>query len=436
MSEKNIFLVSYAGKSDPFLPLGSLYVAKSLQKKGFLPRIILSNISEENFCSKLHEYNPLYVGFSVFTCPQIIEMIKLSKLAKREGFTTVWGGHHPTILPEQCISEEYIDFVVCGEGEEISVDFTKNLFEENLEKKLIFKAPKIIRNLDNVEPALDLVNLEDYVSEILNHLIKKYGPLKSMGYLLTSRGCLSNCGFCGIHGLYNEAGKSVRNVHSPDSVHKQISYIKSKIPDLERIIVWDDSFFVGNKIDGRSKKIIEILNEEKLKFTLEVRGTFLKDTEKIKMLKDMGCLQVFIGAESGSQNILNLMKKGIRVGDYVTAVENCLKEDLPIRLSFFYGYPGETLESINETKKILRLLKSYGEGVTVSGPKMYRPVPGTEGFREAIKLGFKNPEKTEDWVKVNSNTDPTLLPWLIDEAKRWGVRSDNIFEWLEIRSNE
>lgn len=168
---------------------------------------------------------------------------------------------------------------------------------------------------------------------------------------------------------------------------------------------------------------------------MEVRATFLKNKENIKFLKESGCLQVFIGAESGSQRVLNLMRKGTKVEDYIHAAENCLEQNLPIRLSFFYGYPGETLSDIKETQKLLDRLQTYGPEVSVSGPKMYRPVPGTEGYVEAIQHGFIPPKNTEEWGKINSNTDPQLLPWLVNEANKAGVNITEIYNWLNIRLN-
>ncbi len=129
------------------------------------------------------------------------------------------------------------------------------------------------------------------------------------------------------------------------------------------------------------------------------------------------------------------MRKDIKITDYSQALDNCLKENLPLRFSFFYGYPGETLEDIRKTKELITLLRSYEEDVTISGPKMYRPVPGTEGFKESVKLGFIPPKNTQGWAKINSNTDPNLLPWLINEAKRAKIETSEIFEWLGLRMN-
>ncbi|MFW6225683.1 MAG: B12-binding domain-containing radical SAM protein [bacterium] len=435
MGKNDIILVHYGGETSPFLPLGTLYVANSLRNVGYSPRIIPSNINNIEYRNLLAEINPLYVGFSVFTFPQISEMINLSKITKESGFKVAWGGHHPTVLAEQCIQEPFVDYVITGEGEEISVEFSNQLKNGLNKSNLIFKAPSLIANLDEVSPALDLVDLNQYVSTLQSHLKRKYGPLKNLGYIITSRGCSSRCKFCGVHGIYNDGKRAVWNPHSPNFVDKQIQYIKSQIPDLESIIVWDDNFFRGNKNDSRSKEVLSLLKNENLRFNMEVRATFLKNKDNVKFLKENGCLQVFIGAESGSQNVLNLMRKGTKVEDYIIAAENCLEEDLPIRLSFFYGYPGETLSDILETQKFLERLNSYGPEVSVSGPKMYRPVPGTEGYIEAIQHGFKPPKNTEDWAKINSNTNPTLLPWLVEEATKLGVNTNDIYKWLNIRLN-
>ena len=436
MGNNNIVLVHYGGKKFPFLPMGLLYVANSLQNYGYSPILVPSDTAPSTFASILSDLNPLYIGFSVFTFPQISEMIDLSKLAKKLGFNTVLGGHHSTVLAEQCIKEPFVDYVIRGEGDEISVSFSRQLSEGKLERKIIFEAPRIIDNLDEFKPALNLIELNDYVSTIPEHLIKKYGPLTSLGYILTSRGCFSKCRFCGVHTLYHDGEKSVWHAHSPNFVQEQVRYIKSRVQKLDSLVIWDDSFFKGNGSHGRSKEILEMLMNEHLRFTVESRATFLRNKYNVQFLKNVGCLQAFIGAEFGSQSVLDLMRKDTKVEDYLGAVENCLDLNLPTRLSFFYGYLGETLEDINKTKGFLRLLRSYGDGVTISGPKMYRPVPGTDGFKEAVKIGFIPPENTQDWSRVSSNTDPRLLPWLVKEAEKEGIKVDQIYEWLEIRMSK
>lgn len=435
MENKKILLVHYSGKENPFLPLGALYVAGSLRDAGFTPKLIPSNIPHEKYRSILKEEKPLYVGFSVYTFPQISEMIHLSKSTKKMGYPTVWGGYHPTVLPEQCIAEPYIDYVLCGEGEEISVKFSKELSNGNLGNKKIFKALRIINDLDNFKPAFDLVNLNNYIFPVQDHLISRYNSLKRFGYLLTSRGCSSNCKFCGVHGIYNEQGKSLWNTHSFDYIKDEINVIKSYIKNLESIIIWDDNFFKGNSFDERSIKILEHLKNQDIKFNLEVRGTFLKRKENVSLLKDLGCLQVFIGAESGSQKVLDLMRKGTNISDYLIASENCIEKGLPLRMSFFYGYPGETIADIHKTQNFIKQVKELGPEISISGPKMYRPVPGTEGFKDAINLGFIPPKKTSDWALINSNLNPSILPWLVNETKKLGILDSEISSWLKIREN-
>lgn len=435
MSSKEILLVHYGGEAAPFLPLGTLYVASSLRRAGYQLRLVSSDITEDEFESLLADTEPLYVGFSVFTFPQIHQMIRLSTLVKEAGCLSVWGGHHPTVLAEQCINEPFVDYVLRGEGEEVCVELSGQLAKGLLRNKMILNAPRTITNLDEFQPALDLVDLNAYVSTLQNHLMQRYGHLKNLGYLSTSRGCTSRCKFCGVHNIYDNGKKYGRNAHSVEFVKEQLRYIRSQIPDLESIIIWDDNFFERNSFDERSKKILTFLKEEGLRFNIEARAMFLKRRENVRLLKEMGCLQVFIGAESGSQQVLRLMRKGTKVSDYMIVIDNCVAEDLPLRMSFFYGYPGETLEDITETKKLLALIGSYGPGISVSGPKIYRPVPGTEGFKEAVRLGFIVPQNTIGWAKINSNTDPELLPWLVNEAQRAGVDSADIYEWLGIRMN-
>ncbi len=433
MKNREVLLVTYGGK-EPFLPLGALAVAGALRKRGFSPHLIDTGVPKETFRRRLDEIRPLFVGFSAYTFPKLSELVERSVIAKEEGYPVAWGGHHATVLSEQCVAEEFIDYALVGEGEEITAGFAQALLEGRPQQR-IFRQEGVLRNIDDYLPAFDLVDLADYVTEAEPSIIAHTGSIKTFRYLITSRGCLSSCKFCGVHNIYSEGRKAVWTGHSVGYVKDELDLIRRDVPDLESVVLWDDNFFGGKRLDDHSYGVLTMLKEEGIRYNLEVRADFLKDREHVRFLKGTGALQAFNGAESGSQHVLDLMRKGASVEDYLTAAGNCVAEGLPIRLSFFYGYPGETLEDIESTKAFIAELRGYGDLVSISGPKMYRPVPGTEGYREALTLGFQAPMDTLGWSRINSSEDPTLLPWLVREAARAGVKEEDIPDWLGIRKD-
>jgi anaerobic magnesium-protoporphyrin IX monomethyl ester cyclase len=427
---RNILL--YAGETSDtsFLPIGLLYIASSLRMHGYNPIILKKVESITNFKILLSTYDPIFIGFSVFTSSHIKRIITLSTIAKDMGFIVVWGGHHPTVLADECIKEIYIDFVVKGEGEAAVIDLCNYITNpDNNNNNMIFES-KIDIDINKYEPALDLVDLKKYVSTPQNSIQNNYSNLLSFGYLLTSRGCPFNCNFCSVNSLFFKEHK-YKSISS-NNIIKQIDYIKYKLPQVNSIIIWDDCFFEKTTPTFREIEILSFLKDKGIQFNIEVRAAFLTNYENVKFLVSMGCLQVYVGAESGSQRVLNLMNKKATIKTYNKAIENCIKQNLPIRLSFFYGYPYETFNDISKTKAYISRVSKMSSLISISGPKLYRPTPGTRAYIKALELGFVNPKSTKEWSNISSS-NLNQLPWLINECTTNGIPYENILNFLNIR---
>lgn len=121
--------------SEKILPMGILSVGSALKKSGF--EVELINITEKKIDQTailIASQKPLYVGLSVMTGRQTLHSAELSRKIKAisPSLAIIWGGIHPSLMPEQCLREDYIDFVIIGEGEETSVEFSKSCKTKNL----------------------------------------------------------------------------------------------------------------------------------------------------------------------------------------------------------------------------------------------------------------------------------------------------------------
>jgi radical SAM superfamily enzyme YgiQ (UPF0313 family) len=113
-------------------PLGLLYLATALKKSGIESKIIHRNVREiDNIIKEVNEYKPDLIGMSVFTGYNNIKYVELSQVFKKEGYKIVWGNAHPSLLPEQVLKEDFVDFVVIGEGEITIVELVHKLDDEN-----------------------------------------------------------------------------------------------------------------------------------------------------------------------------------------------------------------------------------------------------------------------------------------------------------------
>lgn len=199
--------------------------------------------------------------------------------------------------------------------------------------------------------------------------------------------------------------------HTYKWIESQIEYVEKRLAShgikMDGIGIWDDMFFGRSNTEhiNRTRQTFLMMRERNFGYLLEARANQLigrdnrwsnssakREADLCKFLKETGCLQVFVGTESGNQETLNLIQKGTRVRDYWRLVELSHDIGLPLRFSMIVGFPRETERSINETLDMIEKLK--GENyISVSGPKLFTPYPGTPQFDMAVELGFQAPPK-------------------------------------------
>jgi radical SAM superfamily enzyme YgiQ (UPF0313 family) len=377
---------------DVYLPLGIMYVASSLRNAGHHVKIIdLQFDSITNLINELKLFSPDVVGITC-TTPTFPLAEQIAKTIKEinKNIYVVLGGIHATSNPVETLKSEFIDFVVIGEGEETTVDlldalqYNKNLknvkgigFKEN--GKIIINPPRPpIENLDELPlPAYDLVDMEQY---------KKY---RNAIMIFTSRGCPFNCIFCASHLIF---GKKVRR-RSIENVIEELKLLKNKY-GITHIAFYDDTFTLDKKyVIELCKRMIE----EKLDFKwwCNTRVNTV-DEELLRRMKKAGCVEISYGFESGTQRVLDFMKKGITIEQSRKAAEITRKVGIDMHGFFIINFPTERKEEMIKTIKFARELPLKWFRVSLA-----TPYPGTELFEICIKNNLLSEEQLQDWSRYN-----------------------------------
>lgn len=429
MGKKDVVFVNHH-QGYNYAPVGPLYIINALEQAGYRVTFIDSRMPAESVLGLVNELNPLMVAASVWTSPTIHRMVEISQLVRSSTTVpVVWGGVHPTILPEQVLADGCADYVVKGgEGEDLITQLARDLETgTNLNVRIREKdAFMKTQHLDAFQPAWHHVDGSQFLYKE-EHSVRgeaRFSRDKVFYYTVTSRGCPFRCTFCYITTVH----KSTWRPHSVEWVKNQVQYLYDTY-GINGIGFWDDFFLVDIR---RALEIMKFLKEKDIGFLCESRVTILTDAFMQK-LKEHNCMQLFVGAESGSPRTLKLMKKDLMPEDILRAADLGLKHGVPIRASFMFGFPGETLEDMILTKELILKLLDY-PNVSISGPKLYTPYPGTESYQEALKYGFVPPQSTVEWKNINRTANTEFLPWFKTELDKHRVSKEEIF--LEVRDKE
>jgi radical SAM superfamily enzyme YgiQ (UPF0313 family) len=330
-----------------------MYIAAYIREQGLDVKIIdLAFIDKKDWESKIG-YADIY-GMTVFSSSLHLAR-EVYTIAKNINpyCKVVVGGPHPTSLPKETLA--YFDCVVKGEGEH----FLENVLRD------IVEMPKI-KDLDSLPfPARDLVNIKAYTRKVFG---------KKATSITTSRGCPYSCAFC----CKDVFGHQVRNF----SIKRVINEIKSVISEygIRNFIFYDDTFALDRK---RFYPLCEEL--AKLNIIFRCNGDVRNNTlEDFRVLYNAGCREIAFGIESGSQKILDIINKGSTVKQNKIAINNAQKAGLLVKAFLMIGNPGETKETIEETKQFM--VEANPDQYTLFN---FVPLPGCAIWKEPDKYKIK-----------------------------------------------
>ncbi|MES2411843.1 MAG: radical SAM protein [Bacteroidota bacterium] len=382
---------------NPFPPLGTLYAASLMRKNGFEVSLFDTNLldSPQSIQAILHKTKPEYLviyddGFNYLT--------KMCLTNMREAcFEMIKYGKNHNCIVIVCSSDstdhynEYIekgaDFIMQGEGEITLLELLKSLdnkqniddlegivFQKN-DNFQVNKKRNVQQILDDFPmPAWDLVAIESY-----REIWKQSGQEFTLN-LATTRGCPYKCNWC-AKPIYGNR----YNAHSPEYIVKEIAFLKENF-GVTRFWMCDDIFGLKpNWVQEFNVKLKE--KNLKISYYIQSRVDLLLKEDTIDCLAESGLEEVWVGAESASQKILDAMDKGTTVEQIYKATE--ILKSKKIKVAFFlqFGYLTENQDDIAKTIAMVKELMPDNIGISVS-----YPLPGTKFY-----------DKVKDDLKLKSN---------------------------------
>ncbi len=329
--------------------------------------------------------SPDVVGISVIT-PKYGSALNVGELVKRfdPDIPVVFGGVHPTVLPEETLKNEVVDFVVRGEGEYTFLHLVENIDNDELDEIPGISYKKDGKILHN--PNRPLIQNLDELPFPAKHLWlekDKYYP-ENFGEICASRGCPYNCIFCASHKLWH---RKVR-YRSPENVVDEIKHTQESFGTYS-FRTADDTFILNKKF---VMDFCDLLIKEKLDIAWKcsVKANLVTD-EIIKKLKSAGCNLVFMGVEASNDETLKRIHKGITI-EQVKKANKIFKANKMRSIQYFMIFPWETKEEIDNT---ISFIKGLYADTTFIG--VATPFPGTELHGMCKSKGLL-PEEV-DWAK-------------------------------------
>jgi radical SAM superfamily enzyme YgiQ (UPF0313 family) len=390
------------------LPLNCLSIASVLNERSYRIKII-DQRTEKDWKKILLESlknNPICAGITCMTGPQVGYALEISKFIKKNSeIPVVWGGIHPTLLPEQTLKNENIDIIVKGEGEETFYELVKNLEKEkSLEnvKGVWYKETngKIKKNPER--PFIDLNELPNLPYHLIN--LGDYSApnfssenVSSLSFE-SSRGCPFKCGFC-----YNVPFHKCKwRSFSSEKVIERLDIL------LEKGII-KSIYFVDDNICGNFKhfeKIVEGIIKERIDLSWGAQGIRINslnrmDNKFLKKIERSGCKELDIGIESLNPRILRLINKNQTTRDIEKILEKIGKTSIVFKYNFLVGLPTQNINEVRQdVTAALEINRQNRNSYVILN--VYTPLPKTPLFDLSVKYGFKPPEDLEGWSKITT----------------------------------
>lgn len=373
-------------------PLGLGYIATYLKKVG-LEVLLLDSVKErlgvEDILKQVSEIKPEFVGINVFTQNYELVQYIIEKMSIQcECFV---GGQvvksiYETILDWKTSNKVNI---IIGEGEliipAIVLENCKEKPIEHLDNKFVYKVDMNSQYFpeDISKIYLDRSFLKD---EIINNHYGEKGAA-----IITSRGCAYDCAFCGgARGLNKDISIRMKDV---ESVKHEIAEICDLYPDLKSIRILDDLFLRNETSISQAADIFQEFSQLHWRGMVHVLS-LIKCLDKIQLLKNCNCKELFVGIESGSNTIRKRINKLGDISSVISVIRELLIHGIDVKGYFMYGFPDETQEDMEETYKLaceLRNISEKCEGTFRPSVFQFRPYHGTRLYNEILEKGIDIP---------------------------------------------
>ena len=395
-------------------PLCLLSLASPLIHAGFEVVVIDAAIDTKAEERVLRESSDaLCLGISVLTGPMIIGAIRVAQAMKQQhaSVPVIFGGWHPSLLPAQTLQENYVDYVIRGQGEltllEVAERFSRGESIDDV-ASVSTKASGLVRH----NPERHLTWLDDLpipAFELIDHdAYERKCGVRKLAYA-TSVGCPYACNYCTDMVFY----KRRFNALSADRVVREVTDLVVRY-NIEEVALLDSNFPVDiHRALDIARGFVD--TQVPFRWTFQASTDFLcrMSEDDVRLLGESGVTHMGFGTESTSKAVLKLMnKRHQRVDEMYETARKAELGGIHVTFNLIFGYPGETEADRNETLRTMGDIARTFWNVSFS-PNIFTPYPGIPIWPQLRELGIREPQSLREWVDLPLGK--SILPWLQGE---------------------
>jgi pyruvate-formate lyase-activating enzyme len=361
------------------------------------------------------------LAVSVMPGPQMVAATTLCREFRRKypGVAIVWGGYFPSLFPDATLNAEYVDFVVRGQGEDTFVELLAALRgDKNFRKVLGLSFKSSFGVVHTGErpmrppgeypwlPYHRLPDVESYISPTF------LGSRTAVHQ--ASVGCPFKCNFCAVVPLTGSRQKQ----EPPERTAAVLAHLKERYA-INAVQFYDNNFFLR---EDQARGLMDRLEPLGLRWWCEARIDIVLrySDETLRAIRRAGCVMIFFGVESGSDETLRAMNKQLTAAQILALAARIRKFGIVPEYSFIFGNPKDAERDVSETIAFIRRIKKINPDVEII-VQTYVPTPQKNGsYGEVDDFQYPaTPDEwaTERWFNFAARTDPEL-PWLAPRVRR------------------
>ena len=359
------------------------------------------------------------IAMTVMPGPQLVSAVPLAKAVKARfpGTPIIWGGNFGSLYPDPVLNAPYVDWLVRGQGEATFVELLEAIDGRRDPKTiagLAFRQPDGAHWIgpERVWKGPGELPAPPYHKIDVGQYLHPTVLGQRSGVYQASIGCPFGCNFCGVISVFGRREK----VQSPARTAEHLGHLVRN-HGMDSVHFYDNNFFLN---DAHAREVADRLGPLGIRWWCEARVDALdrfSDTTW-RALKGAGLAMVFCGAESGSDEVLARMNKGITTDQILRAAARTREHGIIPEFSFVFGDPDEPEQELENTFAFVRRLKATNPAMELI-TYFYTPTPQRRGTYGDVDPRAGTPDTLEEWI------EPEWVAWMTHENPR--------LPWLEQR---